>query len=352
VTASQNEINAYWAPSPSPYQPPRGFYSSANFGTHGMGDPGPGNWGLGCKVDGVQTPCGIVLGGLRTGGVGNVVGGTGVTIGAGPLMPEVISAISTFAMAGNVRTRIVPKTIPGAGTGLKMGIAGGDIPASQDVPATTSYVVVTEYVGAISGFPVLGGDGIGQQGGGTGSAPACGLLGDPKYEDAIKKALKKAPKPKSVPGAGAGIFGKLGKALGVIWTVLVDLEGQGPSPEADSPKYPKFVITHRYTKGLGAGEFKPKMREISTFEKKSTDPEVKFNVPFLGVYYGEKEKWQLAKILGVPEVPGLWARYTPTDEGEAHWDLLVPVGMSDDKFKEGLSAYARRILDKPLPPCK
>ena len=76
------------------------------------------------------------------------------------------------------------------------------------------------------------------------------------------------------------------------------------------------------------------------------NPDRQYNVSFREKYVGDKiPNITIATILGVHEVPGLYARYTPLPpNGPGHWDLLQPSGLSDESFKQGLSAYARRIF--------
>ena len=59
-TATQSEIDAYWnPPGGGDPTPPEGFYSdqSGQNSSYGFSSPSPGNWGLGCYVDGIQVSC-------------------------------------------------------------------------------------------------------------------------------------------------------------------------------------------------------------------------------------------------------------------------------------------------------
>jgi len=174
--------------------------------------------------------------------------------------------------------------------------------------------------------------------------PACGLVLTPTVAKAIE-ALAKTGVSQTERAGLAVMLGRLGGALGLLLSLEAKMGDDHDTRDYDR----KPLITYRWAKGLNASEFKPKNRELSTFEHKSTNPDHKYNVPFQGIYYGEKRPNEtIAEILGVPEVPGLRAIYTPSALGE-HWDLLVPAGISDTDFKEGLSKYAKRIFDCSKP---
>jgi hypothetical protein len=156
VAAFQNEINNFWSPpSGGPTTPPSDFYrySSANFSRTGISNPHAGSWGMGCALDGVQTSCGTVLGALRTGGLGNLVG---VQLHGTPMTPEAISSFSTFTSSSWRRVRIDERTIPGKSPN---GLEFEEFPEAN-LPQERGHietVAVYEYVGAISGDPVFGG---------------------------------------------------------------------------------------------------------------------------------------------------------------------------------------------------
>ena len=158
VAAFQNEINTFWSPpSGGPTTPPADFYrySSANFSRTGISNPNAGSWGMGCALDGIQTSCGTVLGALRTGGLGNIVG---AQLHGTPMTPEAISLFSTFTSASWRRVRTDERTIPGKSPN---GLEFKEFPEAN-LPQERGHieiVAVYEHVGAISGDPLFGGGG-------------------------------------------------------------------------------------------------------------------------------------------------------------------------------------------------
>jgi hypothetical protein len=105
--AYESEITGYWGGSPDPNNPPEGFYQDSGGNPNGWGFsvPNPGQWGLGCSIDGIQVSCGKAF---RTAfsGTGyahnfNITGGFGW---------QGTALVSTLL---NARIRVHEKVIPG-----------------------------------------------------------------------------------------------------------------------------------------------------------------------------------------------------------------------------------------------
>jgi len=176
--ASQSEMDEYWAPPPGnpppdPSNPPGGMYQDSGGvpGTwySGYSVPNPGNWGLGCYVDGIQTSCERAF---RTISNGSAWGVTLSLHGAidpsfAPIVAGIRSAATSIDGRSTSRVRYIPVGKPGDPNGLiARGQDGSIISESAPVHGITGRVAVYDRVevGAISGELVFGGGG--QQGGG------------------------------------------------------------------------------------------------------------------------------------------------------------------------------------------
>jgi len=159
--AFQSEIDEYWTPPPppdsppDPYNPPAGFYEDRPAGI-GLPDafsvPHPGQYALGCSVDGVYGPCEQILNTASKGAAKSItVGNTGAL---GPAGTSLLASALTSATSINGQPRLVPKVVPGKKEFGLVSEIDGTLETSYD-----SERVVYEEVGAISGEFLFGGGG-------------------------------------------------------------------------------------------------------------------------------------------------------------------------------------------------
>ena len=122
--AFQSEIDEYWNPPPSspppdPVNPPSGFYQDSGGipGTwySGFGVPNPGNWGLGCYVDGIQTSCERALHTIGNGNAKQVTLSLNGAVGpdAAAIVASIRAAATSIDGVSTGRTRLVPRVVPG-----------------------------------------------------------------------------------------------------------------------------------------------------------------------------------------------------------------------------------------------
>jgi YD repeat-containing protein len=167
IAAHQNEINEYWTPPPGnpvpdPSNPPAGFYQDGGGNPNGwrFSAPNPGNWGIGCYVDGIQTSCERAFRTISNGGASHATlslyGNPGTS--AAPVVAGIRSAATSIDGWSTSRVRFVPVGKPGDPNGLTMKDADGNaFDVSPSAHGITGRSAVYEEVGAISGDLLFGG---------------------------------------------------------------------------------------------------------------------------------------------------------------------------------------------------
>jgi hypothetical protein len=158
--ASQSDINGYFGGSPDMNNPPEGFYqdSGGNTGSWGSGAPNPGQWGLGCYIDGIQTSCERAFRTINNGGAQSA---TLSLYGAvGPATVPIVAGFAAAAISINgqstIRTRIVPRVVPGEPV-VTITSDSGEVWGTLLGPDRVVGYDRVEEVGAISGDLVFGG---------------------------------------------------------------------------------------------------------------------------------------------------------------------------------------------------
>ena len=162
--ASQSDIDGYFGGSPDMNNPPEGFYqdSGGNTGSWGSSAPNPGNWGLGCYIDGIQTSCERAFRTINNGGAQSATLSLNGAVGsaAAPIVAGFAAAATSINGQSTTRTRVVPRVVPGEPV-VTITSESGEVLDTLFGPDRVAGYDRVEEVGAISGDLAFGGLGQG-----------------------------------------------------------------------------------------------------------------------------------------------------------------------------------------------